>query len=190
MMSNEAKAMNCSEMNGIDTEKVGSLAGNIQANESYGKFRFRAKNRWISGASSETAIQGFFAGGMERTDRQAPFMIGADQPFFLAGTNTAPNSVEYLLHALTSCLTTTLAYHASVLGITIGAIETSAEGDMNAKGFFGLSDKVHKGYEHVRVTMRVESEADVAVLSGLAMNSPVYDMVSRAAAVEFRLLTA
>ena len=188
-MSIEAKAMNRTIINGIDSDHVLSLAGKIQENEDYGKFKFRANNRWISGASSETAVQDFFAGGMERTDRQAPFVIMADQPFFLAGTNTAPNSVEHLLAALTSCLTTTLAYHASVQGITVGAIETSAEGDLNAKGFFGLSDKVHKGYECVRVTMRVESTAKVEALTDLAMNSPVYDMVSRAATVEFRLVT-
>jgi hypothetical protein len=46
-----------------------------------------------------------------------------------------------------------------------------------------------KGYERVRVTMRVASQASVETLTELAMNSPVFDMVSRASIVEFTLLT-
>lgn len=187
-MTTQAKAIE-STINGIDTNHVMELAGKIQGNEDYGKFRFRASNRWIDGASSKTSIQGFFAGGEERSERLSPFFVEADQPYFLGGSNTAPNSVEHLLHALTSCLTTTLNYHAAVQQIAIGSIETSAEGDLNSKGFFGLSGEVMKGYERVRVTMRVASQASVETLTELAMNSPVFDMVSRASKVEFTLLT-
>jgi len=189
-MNAEAIEINTSIINGIDTEEVASLAGKIQADESYGKFKFRANNRWINGAKSKTSIKGFFAGGKENTDRKQAMFVDADQPVFLAGGNTAPNSVEHLLHALTSCLTTTLAYHASVQGIVIGAIETSAEGDLNSKGFFGLSDDVNKGYERIRVTMWVESQASVDTLTELAMHSPVYEMVSKAVPVEFALVAS
>lgn len=187
-MNAEVKEIN-GVLNGIDTGQVMSLAGKIQADEDYGKFKFRATNRWVDGASSKTSIQSFFAGGRENTDREQPMFVEADQPAFLAGNNTAPNSVEHLLHALTSCLTTTLTYHAAVQGIPLGAIETSAEGEMNSKGFFGLSDEVSKGYERIRVNMRVASSASVETLTALAMNSPVYEMVSKAVPVEFIMTT-
>jgi uncharacterized OsmC-like protein len=189
-MNAEAKEINTNIINGIDTDQVANLAGKILEDESYGKFKFRANNRWVNGARSKTSIKGFFAGGGEDTNRTQAMFVDADQPTFLAGGNTAPNSVEHLLHALTSCLTTTLTYHASVQGILIGAIETSAEGDLDSRGFFGLSDDASKGYERIRVNMRVESQASVETLTELAMHSPVYEMVSKAVPVKFTLVTS
>jgi len=156
-MNAEAKEISSNIVNGLDTNKITALVGKIQEDESYGKFQFRANNRWINGAKSKTSIKGFFAGGKEDSGRSQAMFVDADQPAFLAGGNTAPNPVEHLLHALTSCLTTTLASHAAVQGINIGTIETSAVGELNSRGLFGLSEDVSKGYESIKVTMRVES---------------------------------
>jgi uncharacterized OsmC-like protein len=189
-MNAEAKEVSTHMINGIDADQVTNLAAKIQEDESYGKFKFRASNRWINGARSKTSIKGFFAGGKEDTKRSQAMFVDADQPTFLAGGNTAPNPVEHLLHALTSCLTTTLTYHASVQGILIGAIETSAEGELDSRGFFGISEDTSKGYERIRVKMRVESQASVETLTELAMHSPVYEMVSKAVPVAFTLETS
>jgi uncharacterized OsmC-like protein len=174
-------------INGVDTKKVIALATKISQDEDYGKFKFRASNEWISGAHSRSSIQGFFAGGKENTDRKAALLVDADQPAFLGGQNTAPNPVEYFLHALDSCLTVTLVSHAAVQGIQLEAVKTFAEGDMNTRGFFGISDKVDKGYRQIRVNMQVKSDADVDTLTTLAMYSPVYDMVSRSVPIDFKL---
>ncbi len=174
-------------INGIDTDQVVSLATKISEDEAYGKFKFRANNQWINGSRSRTSIQGLFVGGREDTSRRQALTVDADQPAFLAGKNTAPNSVEHLLHSLISCLSTTLVYHASVQGIGLEEVEVSAEGDMNARGFFGISDKVKKGYERIRVNMQVKSSADVDTLTQLAMHSPVYEIISKAVPVEFNM---
>jgi uncharacterized OsmC-like protein len=174
-------------INGVDTAGVIDLATKIAQDEDYGKFQFRARNQWIEGARSRSSIQSFFAGGAENTDRRESLYVDADQPVFLGGANTAPNPVEHLLHALDSCLTVTLVYHAAVQGIHLEAVETSAEGDMNARGFFGISDKINKGYQQIRVNMQVKSDADVATLTQLAMHSPVYEVISRSLPVVFTL---
>lgn len=174
-------------VNGIDTEHVVDLATKISQDEDYGKFKFRATNNWIHGSRSRTSIQDFYAGGKENTSRSQALTVDADQPLFLAGKNTAPNAVEHLLHSLTSCLNTTLVYHASVQGIPLEEVKIFAEGDMNARGFFGISDKVNKGYQRIRVNMQVKSDADVETLTALAMHSPVYEVVSKAVPVEFHL---
>jgi len=189
-MNAEAKEINTSIINGLDTDGVTSLAAKIMKDENYGKFKWRANNRWVNGALSKTRMQGFFAGGEENSERTEPHFVDADQPMFLGGGNTAPNSVEYVLHALTSCLTVTLTYHAAVQGIVLGAIETSAEGNHDARGFFGISDDVKKGYSRIRVNMRVASQASVKTLMELAMHSPVYEMISKAVPVEFVLETS
>jgi uncharacterized OsmC-like protein len=174
-------------VNGVDTTGVTDLATKISQDENYGKFQFRASNEWISGATSRSNIQGFFAGGKENTDRKEALIVDADQPMFLGGQNTAPNPVEHLLHALDSCLTVTLVYHAAVQGIHLEAVKTFAEGDMNARGFFGISDKVNKGYRQIRVSMQVKSDADVETLTAFAMYSPVYEVISRSVPIDFKL---
>lgn len=176
-------------INGIDTEQITGLAGNIQQDEDYGRFRFRASNHWLNGSRTRSRIQGFFAGGREDSSRKQAFGLDSAQPNFLGGDNSAPNPVEHLLHALASCLTTTLVYHASVQGISIGSVETSSEGELNSRGFFGISDDVSKSYERIRVNMKVKSDAGADTLRKLAMYSPVYEMVSKAVPVDFILTT-
>ena len=174
-------------VNGVDPNRVMALAGQIQQDPDYGRFQFRASNRWLDGSRNRSAIQDFYAGKEERHERDEALVVEADQPDFLGGTNVAPNPVEHLLHALGSCLTNTLVYHASVQGIVLDSVETEVRGDLDARGFFGLSDEVRRGYEGIRVTMRVGSEADEAQLTTLAMHSPVYEMVSRSTPMEFVL---
>ena len=176
-------------VNGIDTSRVADLASEISQNEDYGQFKFRANNQWIDGSLSRTVIQGFFAGEKEDSSRTEALTVDADQPTFLAGQNTAPNAVEHYLHSLTSCLNTTLVYHASVHRIPLNDVKVFAEGDLNARGFFGISDDVTRGYESIRVNMHVKSSADVETLTKLAMHSPVFEMVSKAIPVDFTLTT-
>jgi len=175
-------------VNGIDTQYVMELAGKISQDDDFSKFKFRANNHWIGDSRSRTSIQGFYAGGEENTGRPAAHTVDADQPVFLGGKNTAPNAVEHLLHSLTSCLNTTMVYHASVQGITIDELDISAEGDMNVKGFFGISDDVNRGYERIRVNIKVKSDADVETLTKLAMYSPVYEVISRSVPIDFNMI--
>ncbi|MEH6651696.1 MAG: OsmC family protein [Motiliproteus sp.] len=162
----------------------------VQKDAEHGKFKFRANNHWINGTRNRSAIQGFFAGGKEDHSRKQALVVDTDQPHFLGGDNTAPNPVEHLLHSLDSCLTTTLVYHASVQGVHLEEVETSSEGDLDAQGFFGISDTVAKGYQGIRVNMRVKSDARSDELIKLAMHSPVFEMLSNAVPVEFSLTTS
>jgi len=175
-------------INGVNTDEVVDLATRISRDEKVGKTSFRASNKWLDGTRSRSTIQGFYSNGAEDLSRSEAHTIDADQPAFLSGGDTAPNPVEYILHALCSCLCVTLVAHASVQGILLGAVETRAEGDMDARGFFGISDDVSKGYERIRVEMCVESDADIDILTALAMHSPVYEMMSRASSVNFAMI--
>jgi len=176
-------------MNGVDVGQVMNVIGEIEADPSYAKFQFRATNQWINGGLSRSRIKDFFAGNAEDTTREEAFTLDADEPTIAAGQNTAPNSMEFVLHALATCLTGTLVYHAAVRGIKVDAVESSYSGNMDVRGLFGLADDVRKGFDNVTVSMRVKSKATVEELTDLAMYSPVYDMVSRSLPVDFELTT-
>jgi uncharacterized OsmC-like protein len=187
MSSNTAKQVTSNCVNGVDLDKINHVVESIGADTAFGQFQFRARNRWINGGLNRSQIKDFHAGGREDDTRSKPFTLDADEPILVAGNDSAPNSMEYVLHALVSCLTGTLAYHAAVAGIEIRGISSNIEGDMDVRGLLGLSDEVRKGFNHVRVTLRVDSEADVDTLTQLALFSPVYDIVANSLPVDFRL---
>ena len=175
--------------NGVNVGQLMDVIGAIEADPSYAKFQWRATNQWIDGAISRSRIKDFFAGNAEDTTRKEAFTLDADEPTIAAGQSSAPNSMEYVLHALATCLTGTLVNHAAVRGIEIEAVESSYTGDMDVRGLFGLADDVRKGFNKVTVNMRVKSEASAEELTELALYSPVYDIVSQSSPVEFTLTT-
>jgi uncharacterized OsmC-like protein len=175
--------------NGVDVGQVMGVIGAIEADPGYAKFQWRATNQWINGALCRSRIKDFFAGNEEDATRDEAFILDADEPAIAAGQDSAPNSMEYVLHALATCLTGTLVYHAAVRGIEIDAVESSYTGDMDVRGLFGLADDVRKGFNKVTVKMRVRSEASAEELTELALHSPVYDIISKSLPVEFTLTT-
>ena len=175
--------------NGVDVDQLMGVIGEIEADPGYAKFQWRATNRWIDGELSRSEIKDFFAGNAEDKTREQAFTLDADEPPIASGQNRAPNSMEYLLHALATCLTGTLVNHAAVRGVEIEAVDSSYAGDMDVRGLFGLSDEVRKGLSKVTVNMRVKSEASVDELTEMALFSPVYDVISNSLPVEFTLTT-
>jgi len=174
-------------INGVNVEQINHVIESIAADTVFGQFQFRAHNHWINGGLSRSKIKDFFAGGREDDTRSEAFSMDADEPLLVAGQDTAPNSMEYVLHALLSCMTGTLVYHAAVHDIGITSINSRVEGDMDVRGLLGMSDEVRKGFHHVRVIMQVDSDADVETLTELALFSPVYDIVSKSLPVAFSI---
>ncbi|MBT4890175.1 MAG: OsmC family protein [Rhodospirillales bacterium] len=166
-----------------------NVIGSIEEDTNYARFQWRTKGEWIDGGQCRSHIKNFYGGNAEDTTRKEAFTLDADEPTIAAGKNSAPNSMEHVLHALGTCLTGTLVYHAAVRGIEIGAVESSCEGDMDVRGLFGLSEDVRKGFSKITVNMRVKSEASVEELTELALFSPVHDIISPSLPVEFSLTT-
>jgi len=176
--------------NGVDVGTVMSAIEAIEGDSSLARWQIRARNNWVDGALNRSRIKDFLAGGQEDETRTHTFVLDSDEPIPMAGSDSAPNAMEFVLHALASCLTTTLIYHAAVNGIHIESVESDYEGDIDVRGLLGLSDDVRKGYSAVRVNMRVKSDASADELKTLALFSPVYDIISNSLPVEFTLETA
>jgi uncharacterized OsmC-like protein len=91
--------------------------------------------------------------------------------------------VEFLLHALAGCVTTTTVLHASARGIEIESLTTRLTGDIDLQGLLALSD-VEAGYRQIRVEMDIKaSNATDAELDDLLQfakaHSPVCNTVCR-----------
>lgn len=170
--------------NGVNVTALFDTIKAVKDDNELAKFQFRSTNRWIDGGHNRSTIQGFFGCRAEDTTRAAPFVLDADEPPVLLGEDAGANPVEHVLHALAACLTTTMVYHAAARGIEIEAVDSELEGDLDLRGFLGLSNEVRKGYHDIRVRMRVKSRAAPSVLRDLAQYSPVFDIVSNSLPVK------
>jgi uncharacterized OsmC-like protein len=176
-------------INGVDVTALGDTLAAVVQQPALADFQFRTANRWLGGSRNRSAIKGFFGAGREDTTRTATFVYDSDEPLVLMGEDKAPNPVEYLLHALAGCMTTTMVYHAAMRGIEIAALESEIVGDIDIRGFAGLSSSVPKGYREIRVTFRARTAAEPAVLESLARMSPVFNSVAGSVPVLLRVET-
>jgi len=108
----------------------------------------------------------------------------------LLGQDKGANPVEYVLVALAACVTTSVVYHAAARGIHVESVESSLEGNIDLRGFLGISEEVLKGYENISVTMKIKSDASPEQLRELTELSPVFDTLTRAVPVKVNVETA
>ncbi|MGZ9148840.1 MAG: OsmC family protein, partial [Candidatus Deferrimicrobiaceae bacterium] len=101
------------------------------------------------------------------------------------------NPVEYLLAALSGCLTTTMVAHAAARGNEIRKVESRYEGDIDLHGFLGLSDAVPVGYKRIGVYFKIDadvSEDQKEELVAMAQKySPVFNSIAKPVPVSVQL---
>ncbi|AKU92601.1 OsmC family protein [Vulgatibacter incomptus] len=174
-------------VNGVDVHALGEVIEKVRADPSLARFRFRVSNRWDEGGHSETTIDGFYGAGAEQTSDNRPFTLEADEAPVLLGEDRAPNAVEHLLNALATCMTGSLAYHAAARGIRLDRIESELRGEIDLRGFLGISDQIRNGFQHIEATFRVEGDGTEEELAELIRFSPVLDVVSNGTDVSLRV---
>jgi len=167
-------------VNGVDLTRMTDTVEAVKAAPEVGRFKFRIQNRWIGGGQNRSKVQQFSAGGKE-TQHKSDLILEADEPEALLGTDNAANPVEHLLHALASCVTTSLIYHAAARGIAVEQVESSLEGDLDLRGFLGLAPNVRKGYQQIRMKLSIKADVtdqELRDLASLGPNfSPVFDSI-------------
>jgi len=168
--------------NNINVTKLFETIDSIKKNPHLAKFKFRAKNEWVDGTHCRTTIKDFYGAGKEDTSRLQSFILQADEPAVLLGTDHGPNATEALLYALTSCLNTTFMYHASAHGVKVEKLEIELEGEIDLRGILGIDEKVRNGFEHIHVTFHVKANAPAEKIEDLVRlaqkRSPVFDCVT------------
>lgn len=176
--------------NGVDTERLDDTMAELKERPERARFRFRAVNRWASGAHCTTTIQDFDAAGEEDTSRTRPFVLDADEPDVLLGRDHGPNATEAALYALSSCLSTTFAYYAAAQRVPLNELEIELEGEVDVRGFLGLAHDVRRGFREIHATFKVDADAPrekIEELCELAQKrSPVFDIVTNATPVVAR----
>jgi uncharacterized OsmC-like protein len=168
-------------LNGVDVEKLYGTLDAIKQAPAIAKFQFEADHAWVDGAHNRTTIREFY-GACEKQRHARPFVFDHDEPPVLLGSDANANPVEYVLHALAGCLTTAIVFHAAARGIRVRRVEARLQGDLDMRGFLGLSDEVRNGYQGIRVDYSIDADGPDELLQDLVAmaqaRSPVFDIVS------------
>lgn len=174
-------------VNGVDVKKLQATIDAINDDPDLASFSFRTVTEWIDGAQNKTLVERQISKGEEGE----PFVLRSDEPEVLMGNGTAPNSIQTLMQALASCLSVSMVYHAAARDITIDKLTIHIDGDIDLHGFLGLSSEVRPGFQDIRVTVDVQSQApreDVEELLRYAQKvSPIVDTLRNRVPVEISL---
>lgn len=169
--------------NGLDLVQMTQTVDLLKKNPSMAQFEFRASNQWINGGENRSTIRGFYGAGMEDQSRTADFVFSNGEPPVLLGHNEGANPVEFLLHALAGCVTTTTVLHAAARGITIRKLSTRLTGNINLEGLLNLNEDAIVGYEQIRIVMDIDADCSDEELDDLLDfakdHSPVCNTVCR-----------
>lgn len=167
-------------VNGLDLQALGEVVEAIQNDASKAIVGFDVVTRWKGQTRSETTVTGFTLAG-ERVERS--HTITADEPYELLGADSAPNPQELLMAAFNACITVGYVAGAALRGITLDLLEIRTKGELDLRGFLGLSDNVAPGYQNVDYEVRIKgngSAEDFEEIHQTVMKtSPNYFNMSR-----------
>ena len=179
-------------MNGVDTPTLLATISAVGAQPELAKFQFRANSRWLSGTHSQSTMHGYFGAGGEHK-HVAPYKASGDHPAVLCGADAGPTPVEWLLHALASCLTAGIANIAAARGIKLSKAEATIEGDIDLRGILGLSKEVRNGYQGIKVSFEIDGDASPEQLEQIVMQSKarsaVFDVLTNGVPVSIGVKT-
>ncbi|WP_435348169.1 OsmC family protein [Haloarchaeobius sp. HRN-SO-5] len=177
-------------VNGVDVSALEGAVEAISEDPDVGMFTFRAETEWEDALKSVTTIDEFDQAG--ETIHTSEFTLRGDEPEQILGERTGPNAVELLLGALGSCLSVGYAANAAHMGIELDELRFEMEGDVDLRGFLGISEDVRPGYDSITCTVYVDADATEEELAALServeKTSPVVDALTHEVSLETRLV--
>jgi uncharacterized OsmC-like protein len=150
--SGQAPEGGANVINGIDTDALKELIGEVAEDSEKALTHWRVESKWKGGTRSDAEIKGF-GFGKEQIDRG--FTIKFDEPSELGGTNLFANPQEYLMAALNACMIVGYAAGCAMEGIELEELRIETEGEIDLRGFFGLDPDVTPGYDEIRYKVYV-----------------------------------
>lgn len=167
-------------VNGLDLKALGEVVEAIEQDANQARVAFNVTTKWAGQTRSETLVEGYTIGGdrITRTHK-----IVADEPFELLGGDSAPNPQELLMAAFNACITVGYVAGASLQGITLESVEIRTKGELDLRGFLGLSEDVPPGYEAIDYDVIMKGSGTAAdfeeIHRTVMKTSPNYFNISR-----------
>ena len=173
-------------VNDVDLDRLQGLVVDAMINPALG---FEVTTRWDGQFRSESRAGPIRFGSGEVVERK--FVIKADEPEEILGSNEAPNPQELLFAALNACMTVGYVAGAARRGISLSRLEIETKGTLDLRGFFALSDTVPPGYPALQYVVRIAGDGTAGqfaeIHAEVQATSPNYDNLARAIRMDARL---
>ena len=119
------------------------------------------------------------------------FSMTIDEPKAIGGTNEGASPLEYLLGALSGCISVLCHMVASELGFQLNGVELELEGNFNPAYLLGKSDVERSGFKEIQVNIHPDTDADEATLEKwmeiVKLRCPVSDNIANSTPVKLNL---
>lgn len=175
-------------INGLNVDDVKALIGAVEDDAAAGATKWKVKTEWQGRTHNRSTVESFHIGGEEV---KRSFTLDIDEPEQLGGANKFANPQEYLLAALNSCMMVGYVALCSLNGIRIDSLEIETTGDIDLRGFLGLSDKVAPGYDSLNYTVRIAGDATpekfAEIHQAVMKTSPNFHNIARPVKLNDRL---
>ena len=106
----------------------------------------------------------------------------------LLGNDSAPNPVEWILHAVAGCITTTTVYHAAARGIRIDEMSCKLEGSLDLRGLLAMDENIRPGYNQIKLDVTIKGDATDEELRELVVfgrrHSPAVDIAETGSPIQ------
>ena len=93
----------------------------------------------------------------QNVERDTEYKMQYDFPNQFSGEGRGLTVCEYCMGSLAACLTQTIVAHATSRSIQIDSIDIDVEGDIDLRGFTGISSDVRPGAQQFRVNTNIKS---------------------------------
>jgi uncharacterized OsmC-like protein len=177
-------------VNGLDLAALSHVVETVEKDPAKARVGFDVTTRWAGQTRTETTVEGVTVGGQHIARSH---VIAADEPTGLLGGDSAPNPQELLMAALNACITVGYVAGASLRGITLESLEIRTRGELDLRGFLGLSDDVPPGYEALDYEVRIKGngtrEQFEEIHQTVLKTSPNYFNISNPIRVNATLVT-
>jgi uncharacterized OsmC-like protein len=167
--------------NGVNVEALLGAREVLEEAPQAAQFQFRASCEWKNGTHSHSTVEKFFGFGEDQSHK-TEFSFDADHPELFAAEDNGATPVEYVLVGLASCLTAGVAAVAQHRDIQLNSVSATLEGDIDVRGILGMDADVRNGFEGIKVTYKIDADADKEDIEALVAQSQkrsaVYDIIT------------
>lgn len=167
--------------NGVNTAALLDAREALTAAPEAAEFTWKTTCEWVRGTHSRSTVETFSGLGQEHT-HVSTFVFDADHPECFASEDHGATPAEYVLVALSSCLTGGLAAIAQYREIQLRTVTATVEGDMSVLGILGADPEIRNGYRNIRVRFDIDADATPdekeALVAQAVKRSAVFDVIS------------
>lgn len=172
--------------NGIDTTTQKQIMVMMKQKPELAGITFQAGNAWQGATRAQSVFSSYHAAGQEHPHEQN-HVVETDMPNLFLGTDQAPTPAEFALHALASCMNSTMVYNCAARGINVRSSSVQIEGDLDARGYLRLDDSVKAGFSQIRIRFEVDADAPAEVIQDLIQGSPMFNTFAQPVQMDLSL---